>query len=748
MPGRRRFRAEAIAVVWEVFSVLLFVSAVVPAALKTWLPGLLFGGTLVLSIVIAPRLLALGERGFAVASAVRALAWPLATLPLFSAVGIRGIVAALAFGMMASGMRAALYRRVVDRPEAEIDVLTLRRTLSARLAESAMLAGIAGGHVLLLFCVAFLRTQSQVIFRLWFQIVPGLALLGTISFTLSVRPATRWVGRALDAGPTGDPDVLRRGLEQARRFPDWLGFLNFALWFVCTTVGIYFLQRETASSTPGGTVLQMGFAALFAWGVAFYQRSWHRDTATTVENHLRRWLAVSASAEPITIRRRMLRDFGLPLLFTGLLSLFSSIALYRALGRDLGFREDFNAISALTASFALMVLAVGGVVVRAATALARPMTELAAAADRVAHGQLDAAVPGVEGPVEVVGLGASIERMRQGLATTIAELEKERAGLERNVEVRTAELSRALEELKRTQAALVQGERLASIGELVAGVAHEIYNPLNAIKGAADPLENLVLDLRRVLEAYRSAEASLPADERRGLELLRKDVDLDASLDDLVGISTVVKRAIERSVRIVTNLRNFSRGAGEEVPSDLHACLEETLMLLAPRLRQANVSVVRDLGELPPVVCRAGEINQVFMNLLVNALQSLETAKTREPEIRLETRLDGAEVVLAVTDNGPGVPRELQPRIFDPFFTTKPRGQGTGLGLSISSDILRRHGGSLTLSPVDRGARFVIRLPLAPVQRESGRSASGSVPDGLTPAVARDTPARGPRVEG
>jgi two-component system, NtrC family, sensor kinase len=365
-------------------------------------------------------------------------------------------------------------------------------------------------------------------------------------------------------------------------------------------------------------------------------------------------------------------------------------------------------------------------VVRAAVQLSRPMTELAEAANRVAQGKLDEAVPDVTGPVEIVGLGQSIERMRARLARTIAELEKERAGLEANVEARTAELRKALDELRHAQAALVQGERLASIGELVSGVAHEIYNPLNAIAGASAPLEQIATDLRSMMAEYRAAEADLPEPRRRSVEKLRESIDLDASLEDLIGIATVVRRATDRSVKIVQNLKNFSRVSGEAVPSDLHAGLEETLMLLAPRLRQANIQLVKSYGELPMVTCRPGEVNQVFMNLLVNAIQAFDQeGAPPEPTIRIETWVEGEMAAVAVTDNGPGVPKHLERRIFDPFFTTKPRGQGTGLGLSISTDIARRHGGSLTLeAPRDGspGSRFICLIPL---KREASRSNPG-----------------------
>jgi two-component system NtrC family sensor kinase len=229
--------------------------------------------------------------------------------------------------------------------------------------------------------------------------------------------------------------------------------------------------------------------------------------------------------------------------------------------------------------------------------------------------------------------------------------------------------------------------------------------------------------VREMLEAYRAAEVDLPPERRAAVEALRRRLDLEASLEDLTGISMVIRRAVDRSVKIVQNLRSFSRASGEPVPTDLHAGLEETLMLLGPRLRQAGIEVRRRFGELPQVVCRGGEMNQVFMNLLVNAIQALEGV-AGEHAIVLETWVEGDSAAVSVADDGPGVPAELGARIFDPFFTTKPRGQGTGLGLSISSDIVRRHGGALSLEPNGPGARFVCRVPLGKKSPPSRPSAS------------------------
>lgn len=727
-------RAELAAAAWEVFSVMLFAAAVVPAALSVP-PAATFAATLVLSAWIGPRAAARGRRAATLAASLRAVAWPASLLPLPGAIEPVLFVPALAFGIMAATVRRAVYLRASTGPEPR-DAAALRDVLRARVSENAALVGIVGGHVLLLFAVAFLRTQSRVMFRGWWEVVPVLAIVGTAGFTLAVRPATRHVLHALSVGASAPRAELVRGLEQAQRLPATLSFVNFATWLAFTTIGVFYFRPGPAEWNPSDAVMQLLYGALFSWGVAFYQRGLHEDTVRPVVALLARWTGDDARrAVASRLEQRMLADFGLPYAFTAVLSLLSTIALYRTLATDLTWREDFNAILALVTSFTMLGLAVGSVIVRAARAIARPLGEVADAAETVAAGKLDAQVPEVRGAVEVVGLAESVERMRGALASTIAELEDERAHLEANVEARTAELRRALSELRAAQIALVHTERLASLGELVANVAHEIGNPLNAIAGSSGPLEQLAVDVRAILDAYRRAERDLPDERRRELEVLRRELDLDATLDDLTGISSVIRRATERSVRIVQNLKNFSRTTGEPMPSDLHAGIDETLLLLGPRLRQACIRVERRLGELPPVVCRAGEVNQVFMNVFMNSIQALETvpasgegpasgdaaAVAREREIVITTRTEGETAVVVVEDNGPGVPAGMESRIFDPFFTTKPRGQGTGLGLSISTEIIRRHGGSLTVEASERGgARLVCRLPIeGPKARDS-----------------------------
>lgn len=724
-------RAEIVTTSWEIFSVLLFISAVVPAAFETPWPAVLFVGGLLLSTALSRVLARNGRVGYGIAAAIRVGAWLVAVTPLIGTTDLRMLVATLGFGLMAGMMRRAVYRRLLEATPENMPPVRLRADLRPQLHESAMLAGIVGGHVVLLFAVAFLRTASVVVFRAWWEIVPALAILGTLGFNLAVRPLTDQVLTGLRLGPQGDPEELRAALVQARSVPQRLSRLNFVVWALCVSFGIFYLQPGPEVWNWPDAVMQVFYGALFAWGVSFYQRFWHSETLAPIVRRLESWTGELDSDAPRTLQQRLLRDFGLPLAFTSVIALLSSISLYRTLAFDLTTQEDLNAITALSASFLLLAIAVGGVLVRAARQLSEPLSELAKAADQVASGHLDAAVPQVQGPLEMVTLRRSLEHMRRALARTIADLEEERAGLETNVELRTAELRAALDELKQAQAALVQGERMALLGELVAGVAHEVNNPLNAIGGSISSLSRVEDELREMLSAYQRAEAHLPQAESEALRAKREELDVEGALDDLAGVAKVVRSATQRSVEIVGNLRRFARAPAEALPSSLDAGLEETLSLLRHRLADRGLEVKLDEATLPAVVCRPGEINQVFMNVLSNAI-----AAPAASTIAVRKRVEGDVVVVEVADDGPGVPEGLRARIFDPFFTTKARGEGTGLGLSISADILRRHGGRLSVDADDElaGACFRLELPLdadvksheRPSLAKSGLSASST----------------------
>ena len=639
----------------------------------------------------------------------RAVSWALALFTVVELTGERALLGAGAFGIMASGVRRPLYRYARDRRAGGVRAADLTRSLNARLAESTFVVGVVAGHILMLFLVAFLRTTGDQIRNAWWQVLPWLTLSGTIIFTLVVPRVTSSVIAALVAGAGADPAILARGMKHATRLPGQLALVNFGTWMACTTLGSFGF-RELFGWTPMDAAMVVALGLLFAWGISFYQRAWHLGILAPAVEELRTWGAPAAPEQNRgALRRRMLIDFGLPLVFSCALSLFASLGLYRALVGSLG--SNAKEVLSLVASFVVLVVAAGGVIAQTARELSRPMSTLAEAADRVGRGDLEAAVPHVDGPVEITRLGESIERMRRTLARSIADLEAERAGLEEKVEARTAALSRALLELKDAQTALLHGEKMASIGQLVAGVAHEINNPLNAIAGSVDSLTERTAETRRVIEAYERAEPSLPAGVRSDLQKVREEVDLPSTLDDLDGIARVIRRSTHRAVRIVGDLLHVSRASSDRVPTDLHAGLDEALSLLGSQLKHAGIAVEKSYGELPEVLVRADEVNQVFLNLLTNAVQAVagRTAAT----IRISTNVTPKAAEVAIEDSGPGIPLPLRSRIFDPFFTTKPAGQGTGLGLSISAQIAKRHEGTLTCEDAPGGgARFVLRLPL------------------------------------
>jgi len=320
---------------------------------------------------------------------------------------------------------------------------------------------------------------------------------------------------------------------------------------------------------------------------------------------------------------------------------------------------------------------------------------------------------GEETAVAAMRSGANDYVLKGSLARLCPAIERELRDAERRVEQR------------KMQEQLLISDRMASVGTLAAGVAHEINNPLNAIAGSIESLSDRAAETRRVLEAYRAAEANLPPDHQMALRKVREDVDIEATLDDLDAIGKVIRRSTDRTVRIVGDLLHFSRASTDRVPTDLHAGMDEALSLLGSHLRLAGVEVLRSYGAIPELLVRPDEVNQIFLNLLTNALSAVTG---RNPaRIRIRTALRDGAVEVTIEDSGPGVPAAMRTRIFDPFFTTKPAGQGTGLGLSISAQIAARHGGTLGVEDAeDGGARFVLRLPLT-TSHAAPATAAGAV---------------------
>src|SRR5579871_1788702 len=289
--------------------------------------------------------------------------------------------------------------------------------------------------------------------------------------------------------------------------------------------------------------------------------------------------------------------------------------------------------------------------------------------------------------------------------------------MEAQLAKQTEELSMALEQVKASQLRLVQSEKMASLGQMVAGVAHEINTPLGYVKNNMEMMEMFFGNTHELLKSCDSLVDSLLSPLVTEQELQAKLAGLGAlkeglstsQADELQRLFADTHFGIDRISEIVLNLKNFSRLDRSMVGDvDINECLESSL-LLARNVLKHKVEVVRQYGQIPRISCMPSQLNQVFLNLLTNAAQAIE----EQGRILVKSEVDGQWLRITIQDTGKGIPAEVLPKIFDPFFTTKAVGQGTGLGLSISYDIIKQHGGEIRVtSQPGKGARFTIQLPL------------------------------------
>jgi two-component system NtrC family sensor kinase len=273
--------------------------------------------------------------------------------------------------------------------------------------------------------------------------------------------------------------------------------------------------------------------------------------------------------------------------------------------------------------------------------------------------------------------------------------------------------------LREAQAALVQTEKLASLGQLAAGMAHEINNPVAYVTNNLAVLRRDVPAALEVLDKYRLGREQLrnvAPEVVAEAERLEADIDLPYIRDSLPRLFERSLEGLARVRDIVKNLRDFARlDEADFKEADLNAALKSTLEIAAYEIKSKAINLRTHLAELPPVLCHPGKINQVFLNVLLNAVQASQPGGTIEVQTRPDEAASGGGVAIEVQDTGCGIKPEHLPHIFDPFFTTKPVGEGTGLGLSVSYGIVRDHGGSIEVdSAVGRGTLFRIRLPLRP----------------------------------
>jgi two-component system, NtrC family, sensor kinase len=290
------------------------------------------------------------------------------------------------------------------------------------------------------------------------------------------------------------------------------------------------------------------------------------------------------------------------------------------------------------------------------------------------------------------------------------------ADLYQQSQAKSQQLEKTLKKLKETQSQVIQSEKMSSLGHLVAGIAHEINNPVNFIHGNITHAHQYTQDLLDLIQHYQETYPTPPAAIAQQIE----DIDLEFLQTDLPKTLSSMKMGTERIREIVKSLRNFSRI--DEIGAkavDIHEGIDSTLLILQNRLGKEDgrnpIAIEKHYGTLPLIECFAGQLNQVFMNILANAMDALEEEPAHPAgKITITTAIaadDGISIV--IHDNGPGIPPEIQPKIFDPFFTTKPIGKGTGMGMSISYQIITEtHGGTLTLhSTPETGTSFTITIP-------------------------------------
>ncbi len=349
--------------------------------------------------------------------------------------------------------------------------------------------------------------------------------------------------------------------------------------------------------------------------------------------------------------------------------------------------------------------------------IATPLNELITVADEISAGKLDINLE-LNREDEIGILATSFNIMATQLKTTFSSLENAKAELENQVKERTKELQNTLVNLRNTQAQMLQAEKMSALGQTVAGVAHEINNPVNFIHANIEYVETYIKDLLDLVASYQEYYPETP-------ELLQEkidEIDLEFIRKDSVKILSSMNIGTVRIREIVKSLRSFSRlDEAEYKKVDIHQGIDNTLLILQHRLKnsstQSEIKIIKNYAQIPLVECYAGKLNQVFMNIMGNAIDALTELRTTDTTANISIStviIDENWVRICIADNGTGIDEKVSTNIFNPFFTTKPVGKGTGLGLSISYQIIvETHKGKIYCdSELGKGTKFIIEIPI------------------------------------
>lgn len=339
----------------------------------------------------------------------------------------------------------------------------------------------------------------------------------------------------------------------------------------------------------------------------------------------------------------------------------------------------------------------------------QPLENLYIGANKISQGDFDYRIE-VKEDDEIGKLASQFNVMAKKLEESYTDLEHKVEQRTKELAQKNDELQTAYKDLQAAQVKLVHSEKMSSLGQLVAGVAHELNNPINFIYGNIEHLKTYVSDMKELIEKFITFEERLSDDEKSEINDIKEDIDYEFLIDDIDDLLESCKEGAERTRQIVLDLRNFSRLDEANVKEvNIHEGIDSTLNILHNKYKN-RINIVKEYDEtLPLVTCLAGQINQVFMNILANAAQAIE----KEGTVTIKTEHDGNNACIYIIDNGKGISKENISKIFDPFFTTKDVGEGTGLGLSVTYGIIQNHNGSISIdSEVGKGTTFKVCIPI------------------------------------